>query len=149
MKRNESTRPVQPKSIFDQAVDTLAKQENLTRVEAMRKIRKMQPAMFDAMQQAAPPRGSVLFQRLVAEDMKKGCTYEVAAQRAILKGAKIGTVDDWSKVGDREDSSGDDDTKDKFEGLVHRAMTAGRINRTKAMQLVARQHPDLVQKMRA
>jgi len=87
MKRNESTRPAQPKSAFDQAVETISKQEGISKTEAMAKVRRTQPAMFDEFQKAAPPRGSARFKKLVQEDMARGCTYEVAAQRAIQKGA--------------------------------------------------------------
>ncbi len=153
MKSADGSRAVKPKSIFDQAVETIARQEGISKTEAMVKVRRTQPAVFDEFQKSAPPSGSSYFEKLVQEDMERGCTREVAMQRALRKGAaRIGpggvVTDNWSKTGDRENRDKADGAKDTFEELVHRMMMERSINRTRAMQAVARQRPDLVKAMR-
>ncbi len=150
MKRRDSARPAQPKSAFDQAVETIAKQEGISKTEAMAKVRRTQPAMFDEFQKAAPPRGNSRFEKLVQEDIQRGCTREIAMQRAIQKGAARiapnGEVEDtWSGTGDATDANA---ATDEFENLVHQMMISQGIKRTNAYQRVARQRPDLLQKMR-
>jgi len=124
---------------FEQAVETIRKREGCSRADAMSKARRRYPAAFAEFQKSAPPRGSSKFERLVATDMAKGCTREIAMQRAILKGA---LPDDETDPGSAiEDGSGDQ-AADAFWNLVEQVMDRDGVSRTVAMQRVAREYPN-------